>query len=159
MVGLVAQKRVEDLFSVWLGYCFFAGLDRNKYSIDLRQDVGIIDCEDPATVRLIVGLKDAQTLCRPAGAVVLAPDVETGLQVWPSRVSQIVSIKDQRFAFGIENSAKRSFSLTVFIGIVNINDVKIPSNDQIRGLPRGGRELFTLLKFRIEFHHLLSQIP
>ena len=144
MIGFISQE--SEKYSPPFGYIdrFSCRLDRYEDGIDLSQNVGIVKCEDPATVLSIVIVENPEVPNRLVSAEASAPYIERNLCIYLPRVSKVVSVKDQRLSFCVKNPAKGPLALTVAVSIMYVNDVEIARDHKLPNVIAASGKSFLL---------------
>jgi hypothetical protein len=105
----------------------------------MRKSLGVVKPEHPSLVRVIL-IEQAET--HILSVVAAAPRLEGHGLFQTGLLIQIVTVKDQRFIFGIKKSAKRLVCLPSLRDVVDIRDVKVSRPNQVSNLPVVREELF-----------------
>jgi hypothetical protein len=79
-----------------------------KNRVNLRQNARVIELEHPAILRLIIDIKNTQTLSWILRRPTCAPGLEGSIAPGRGLITQLKRVKDQGLSFGIKNTAKSS---------------------------------------------------
>src|SRR5713101_5613312 len=116
-------------------------LQRDKHRIDLRQYLWIGEIQHPSLLAFVVVQQNSQVLDFLLVPVLFSPGRVDEFALFGSLCRKVVSVKYQRLAFGIEGSGEGGLCPPLGIGIVDVNNVKIPSPDDVSYIAAAGQEL------------------
>src|SRR6266568_3038059 len=116
-------------------------LQRDKHRIDLRQYLWIGEVQHPPLLTFVVVQQDSQVPHSLLVAVLFSPGGVDEFALFGSLCRKVVRIKYQRLALGIEGSGEGGLCPTLGIGIVDVNNVKIPRPDDVSYIAPAGEEL------------------
>src|SRR6267154_3876704 len=106
MVGLIAEVSVQQLVALRRNGILARRLNSDEHRIDLAQHLRIVRPKDPALLRLVIGIEDAETFSPLPWSFFLAPYAIVVAGILDAVIVQVVRIKDQRLSFGEENSSE-----------------------------------------------------
>src|SRR4051794_35890517 len=117
MVRRHPQVREQKRLAARL-YALSIQLNSHEYRIDLRKHLRIIGLQDPALLVYVVLIEDAKVAVMLGIVASTSPRLEgTGaLHAW--LLVEIVSVKDEGFALGVEDAPKRLLRISVLCHVV-----------------------------------------
>ena len=130
MIGIRLKVGVQEFVAGWSG-APARGLDGHKDGINFRQNPGLLELEHPAVLPLVVYIEDAQALGWILGWPARAPNLEGGISLCSSPITQVKRIKDQRFSFGIKDTAKSPLVFALAVYVKHVDDMQIASAHQV----------------------------
>ena len=123
----------------------------NENRVDLGKNLRVIKSHGPAALIYVIVVQNAEPMSRLFDSGSFAPNVEHYACVEPSGIRQIVGIEDKRFPFDIKDPAKGALTLTFVIGVIDIDDVKVPCGHEIANLAPRGFHVQCLLQVGLGF--------
>src|ERR1700676_150964 len=132
MIRFLPQQRIQEGFAgrllspaLWL--------DGNKDSVNLSEFFRIFQAKNPAAVRFAVHVQDAEIhraffLARLG--ISLSPDLESACTLDAGLVIEVKSVKDQRFALSVKDTAKGLAGAAATVHIKDIRNIKLSCSHQ-----------------------------
>src|SRR5437867_10261834 len=108
MVGRASEIGVQDPLSVRFVVVLVSGFGGYEDGVNLSENPRIIEGHRPAALAGIVLTKNAQAMSHLLDASLSTPNVKDHVGLEPAGVLQIVSVKDERLPFDIENPPERA---------------------------------------------------
>jgi hypothetical protein len=125
-----AKIREEEWLPAWLRAAAL-GLDRNEHRVDLGNGVGVVRLQHPAFLARVVLIKKSEANgVLPVGAPA-APGLKDASLLDAGLLIEIVSIEDERFVLGVENSAEGLLCIPALADIVDFGDIEVAGANQI----------------------------
>src|SRR5579864_7453507 len=147
MIGFTAQQRVQERLSSWL-VAATMGFDRNKNSINFGELFRIIQTKNPTAVRFAVQVQNPEIrwmILLVGLGISLSPNLESTGRLDTRLMVEIKGIKDQRFALGIEDTAKGLAGTATTVHIKDVRDVKLARAHQLANVTVGRKKLLIVL--------------
>src|SRR5439155_5195365 len=130
MIGTFVEEcgREEDLARGLLAAT--GRFDGDEDLVDLLEHIGLLELHDPALLRGVIHVEDAEAACRLRAAVLLAPHLE-GDFVDVALVLQVIGVEDQRPSLRIEDASGKGPLLTRSAGVQHIDHFQVPRSHQV----------------------------
>src|ERR1700720_1766133 len=119
-----------------------------EHGVNLFKRLGIVKLEYPAFLRCIVLIKDTEVQCLLFVRAASPPRLERADVLDSNLLIQIVSVKDQRLPFRIENAAIWFLRRSITRDVVYLRDVQVSRSHQIPNVAVVGKK-FVLLVNRL----------
>src|SRR5215475_1145400 len=130
MIGLVIQeRRSQQLLTRRLSTAAprFHG---DKHLINLSQHIRVVELQDPAILRRVVKIENAETARCLRAALFLSPNLEIH-SVDVASVLQIVRVEGQLYALCIKDASRYRAHLPWTTDVLHIHDAQIARGHQI----------------------------
>src|SRR6266404_224555 len=148
MIYFVSKQRVQEGLAGWL-LTAATRLDGDKDCVNLCQPPWIVKSHHPPAIGFVIHVKNSQIGRRCLLALrrlFLAPYLERLGIHNPWLAIQIESIKDQRLALRVENSAEGLSRTAAAVNIEDVGDVEFPRAHQFANVAVGSQILLGVLE-------------
>src|SRR6266852_3045192 len=141
MIWLACEVGSKKALSAGCVPILAGALQRDKHRIDLRQHIWIGEVQHPSLLTFVVIQQNSQVPHFLLIPVLFSPSRIDEFTLFGSLRRKVVRIKYQRLSFGIEGSCEGGLCPPLGIGIVDVNNVKIPSPDDVSYIAAAGQKL------------------
>src|SRR5438128_1851102 len=123
MIRLAVQVGVHQVRAFGAGGVAIGGFQGHEDGINFAKKFGIVALEDPALLRFVVGIEDAQAPHLLVLALLHGPDAVLVIGLLDLGVAQVVGVEDQALALREKDSSERGFGFAVGVGINHVDNV------------------------------------
>src|SRR6266700_3126789 len=144
MIRCWIEKCRKEGLSSW-SYAFFARAVCYKNVVDTRQRFAIVHFENPTILRWVVHIKHSET----AGVFFcyspLSPRLENGATFQSFLLVQVECVENERFAFGVEDSAEGPLKFSPAADVEYINNMQTPCAQNVANVVVRRKQLLLAL--------------